>query len=198
MAREAGLRQDAWWYRTSTMVKRFLLIAAIAVLAGLSLYVYLRQRADTRLNTGEVTSSPDQSGNRDTSASPAGQSKAQVDRSSAANDMNGQLASSPSQPVISPSGSMVSPIDGSSQTTVPATDSIAPNPPNGAAFTGTGRYQVYRQGNLTWRVNTDDGSTCILFATEEEWRKPLVYNHGCRSSEAFIGPAHRRSGGGPV
>ncbi|SEC48141.1 hypothetical protein [Terriglobus roseus] len=60
-----------------------------------------------------------------------------------------------------------------------ATDSIQPNPPNGAAFTGTGKFQVYRQGNLTWRVNTETGANCILFATMEEWKKPVVYNHAC-------------------
>jgi hypothetical protein len=61
----------------------------------------------------------------------------------------------------------------------PATDSIQPNPPNGTAFAGTGKFQVYRQGNLTWRVNTETGANCILFATMEEWKKPVVYNHAC-------------------
>jgi hypothetical protein len=35
-------------------------------------------------------------------------------------------------------------------------------------FSGTGHYQLYRQGNLTWRMNTDTGRACILFATDEE------------------------------
>jgi cytoskeletal protein RodZ len=65
---------------------------------------------------------------------------------------------------------------------VPATDSISPNPANGMAFTGSGKFQVYRQGNLTWRVDTETGHTCILFATMEEWRKPIVYQHGCNNS----------------
>jgi hypothetical protein len=60
-------------------------------------------------------------------------------------------------------------------------DTINPNPPNGMAFSGTGRYQIYRQGNLTWRVNTDTGHSCILFATDEEWKKPKVYRAGCGS-----------------
>ncbi len=64
---------------------------------------------------------------------------------------------------------------------IPATDTISPNPPNGMVFAGTGRFQVYRQGNLTWRVNTDSGQACILFATDSEWRKPRVYEHGCSS-----------------
>jgi hypothetical protein len=63
----------------------------------------------------------------------------------------------------------------------PATDTISPNPPNGMVFSGTGKYQVYRQGNLTWRINTATGENCILFATDEEWRKPKVYRNGCKS-----------------
>jgi hypothetical protein len=62
---------------------------------------------------------------------------------------------------------------------LPVADSIAPNPPNGTAFAGSGQYQWYRQGNLTWRVDTQSGTNCIAFATDEEWRKPRVRAHGC-------------------
>ena len=68
------------------------------------------------------------------------------------------------------------------QTATSGTDSIQPNPPNGVAFAGTGKFQVYRQGNLTWRVDTESGANCILFATMEEWKKPVVYNHACGDS----------------
>ena len=68
----------------------------------------------------------------------------------------------------------------SSGVTPPATDSIAPNPPNGMLFGGSGHFQLYRQGDLTWRLNTETGETCILFATDEEWRKPRVFRAGCR------------------
>lgn len=61
----------------------------------------------------------------------------------------------------------------------PPGDTISPNPPNGMVFSGSGRYQFYRQGNITWRLNTDTGRTCIIFATEEEWKKPQVYRAGC-------------------
>ena len=61
----------------------------------------------------------------------------------------------------------------------PATDTISPNPPNGMVFSGTGHFQLYRQGNLTWRLDTDTGQSCVLFATDEEWRKPKVYHAGC-------------------
>ena len=62
----------------------------------------------------------------------------------------------------------------------PAADTIHPNPPNGMTFGGAGHFQLYRQGNLTWRLNTDTGETCVIFATEEEWRKPQVSRAGCR------------------
>jgi len=60
-----------------------------------------------------------------------------------------------------------------------AGDTISPNPPNGMVFSGSGKYQLYRQGNLTWRLNTDTGQSCILFATDEEWRKPRVIRAAC-------------------
>jgi hypothetical protein len=62
-----------------------------------------------------------------------------------------------------------------------AGDTISPNPPNGMVFEGKGKYQLYRQGNLTWRLNTETGQSCILFATDDEWKKPKVYRAGCGS-----------------
>jgi hypothetical protein len=63
--------------------------------------------------------------------------------------------------------------------TVPASDTISPNPPNGMTFAGSGRYQLYRQGNITWRLDTETGRSCVIFATDEEWKKPRVYKAGC-------------------
>lgn len=74
--------------------------------------------------------------------------------------------------------SMISP-DGAAAQNAPVADSISPNPPNGMVFSGTGHFQLYRQGSLTWRLNTDNGQSCVLFATDEEWRKPKVYHAGC-------------------
>jgi hypothetical protein len=65
---------------------------------------------------------------------------------------------------------------------VPRGDTISPNPPNGMVFAGTGRYQLYRQGNITWRLDTETGRSCIIFATDEEWKKPRVYKAGCGRS----------------
>jgi hypothetical protein len=67
----------------------------------------------------------------------------------------------------------------SAPATAPAADTISPNPPNGMTFAGSGRYQLYRQGNITWRLDTETGRSCIIFATDEEWKKPRVYKAGC-------------------
>lgn len=58
-------------------------------------------------------------------------------------------------------------------------DTLQPIPPNGAAFAGRGEYQWYREGNLTWRLNTETGASCVAYATMAEWKKPLVFTHGC-------------------
>jgi hypothetical protein len=63
--------------------------------------------------------------------------------------------------------------------TLPAAQTISRNPPNGVLVSGTGKYALYRQGDLTFRLNTETGDACVLFATQEEWSKSLVYDHGC-------------------
>ena len=62
---------------------------------------------------------------------------------------------------------------------LPITDSRSPNAPNGLAFAGSGSYQWYRQGNLTWRIDTNTGRSCIIYATMQEWQKRIVFNNGC-------------------
>ena len=155
------------------MAKRIFLIVAALMIGSALFYVYQRHRIDNRYSNGEV-SSPDPRGGSDDTASDNG------DGTPAAGRGKQQAAGTPKVTSTLPPSVMGGAANGSMA--APATDSIAPNPPNGAAFAGTGRYQVYRQGNLTWRVNTDDGKTCILFATDEEWRKPIVYSHGCHNS----------------
>jgi hypothetical protein len=61
----------------------------------------------------------------------------------------------------------------------PANDTLAPNAPNGVRFSGTGKYLLYRQGDITYRLDTDTGFSCVLFATDEQWKKPRVYRDGC-------------------
>ena len=62
---------------------------------------------------------------------------------------------------------------------LPASDSLSPDPPNGVIISGKGSYQWYRQGNLTWRLNTKTGASCVAFATLDEWQNPNVAHHGC-------------------
>jgi len=62
---------------------------------------------------------------------------------------------------------------------LPVSDTRTPNAPDGIRLSGSGGFQWYRQGNLTWRVNTQTGASCIIYATMEEWRKPIVLQHGC-------------------
>jgi hypothetical protein len=90
------------------------------------------------------------------------------------------LPAAAGQTPLPPQGQRVAPAAAPSKAAAgPVADTISPNPPNGMAFAGPGRFQVYRQGSLTWRLDTDTGQTCILFATNAEWRKPQVYRHGC-------------------
>jgi hypothetical protein len=65
--------------------------------------------------------------------------------------------------------------------TIPTSDTINRNPPNGVVVARPGRYQLYRQGDITWRMDTNSGDACILFATQAQWHKTLVYDHGCGS-----------------
>ena len=82
---------------------------------------------------------------------------------------------------VAPSGQVTQTQQGA-PATAPASDTISPNPPNGMTFAGSGRYQLYRQGNITWRLDTDTGRSCIIFATDEEWKKPRVSKAGCGRS----------------
>jgi len=65
---------------------------------------------------------------------------------------------------------------------LPISDSIPRDPPVGMAFGGSGKYQWYRQGDITWRIDTVSGAACIDFATMGQWARPIVYAHGCRRS----------------
>ena len=65
---------------------------------------------------------------------------------------------------------------------MPATDSQPANAPNNVRFSGSGQYQWYRQGNLTWRIDTRSRRSCIIYATMEEWQKQIVMSHGCGRS----------------
>ena len=65
---------------------------------------------------------------------------------------------------------------------LPVSDSIPRDPPAGMAFGGSGKYQWYRQGDITWRIDTNSGAACIDFATMDQWARRIVYSHGCHRS----------------
>lgn len=96
---------------------------------------------------------------------------------SAVKSDSAQSSTAPAKPINGADASPKPP------TAASAPDTISPNPPNGMTFSGTGKYQLYRQGNITWRMDTETGKTCIIFATEEEWKKQRVYRAGCGSTE---------------
>jgi hypothetical protein len=88
----------------------------------------------------------------------------------------GSTTSAASTPAPAP-GQTVSALS----STVPAYDSMGPNAPEGVRYgSGSGTFGFYRQGNLTYRIDTATGQTCIAFATLDEWRKPIVMKNGCR------------------
>jgi hypothetical protein len=64
---------------------------------------------------------------------------------------------------------------------IPDRDTFPAFPPDGVRFGGTGRFSWYREGDITWRVDSASGSTCVAFATLEQWRLPLVSRRGCRN-----------------
>jgi cytoskeletal protein RodZ len=170
------------------MGRRILIILLLLILAAFAYVGYTSYDAKRAEATGEVFS-------RDSSNSPA----TKIEPETRTTDTP-ELRPPPQQTVVSPTTAPVP--DTAAQTistpalpTAPeaantsavaardanAADTISPNPPNGMVFSGTGHYQLYRQGNLTWRVNTDTGQTCILFATDAEWKKSRVYRNGCKN-----------------
>src|ERR1035438_628921 len=116
-------------------MKRIFLILVLlaAVLLGASWFVH---RARIRaLNSGDVFVREQPGGNPAPQPPPA---------------------SPPSQPAPSNSAGAASPGAANpslpaSAASAPASDTIARNPPNGMLFTGSGKYQLYRQGDITWR-----------------------------------------------
>ena len=174
-----------------SMGKRVLVIALLAALALFAYMGYSSYDAHRAGVTGQVfLSDSSQSGSKSnsrgatfTGSSPAAASVA--DRSAGQQETETIVyppatSSQVMQPPVSNGGSaQLTNGQQATSTTALGSDTISPNPPNGMAFSGSGRYQLYRQGNITWRLDTETGRTCIIFATDDEWRKPRVYKAGC-------------------
>jgi len=166
------------------MGKRFIIIAVVvlALLGAALRYKSYRTESGT---SGEVYSNdppsgkiksgttPSDSDERSASTEPKVYPPAQSTAIPATPTTS--AADSPSQAAQAGAGS------GTPAANIPPADTVSPNPPNGLLFAGKGRFQLYRQGNLTWRLDTETGHTCIIFATLEEWKKPQVIRAGCNS-----------------
>jgi hypothetical protein len=158
------------------MGKRILAIAAVLIVAGFAYISYTSYDATRSGVDGEVYSNDPPSGkgkhspvtdSRDTRSAESGPAIVYPTPTLTAPAYPATTAQSLQQ---SMTGVSAPPLSG---------DTIDPNPPNGMVFAGKGQFQLYRQGNITWRLNTDNGQSCIIFATEEEWKKEKVLRAGC-------------------
>jgi hypothetical protein len=174
------------------IVRILLLVAGIA----LSVFWYV-QRAKTRaLNSGDVYVR-EQPGENPKPLPPASTAPA-TSAPATPTPSTSASTTSPAAPAPKPSAAIVpsatpapvpaatrpATLSPSRQATgkVPSLDSIPREAPNGALYAAAGKYQLYRQGDLTWRLNTDTGWACVIFATDTQWSKSRVWREGCRTS----------------
>jgi hypothetical protein len=134
-------------------MKRIYLIVGVLVLICGAAWYGLRSRVR-----------PAGSGNATTSPQPTDQTRPPASETASADE---PADTNPSVAQLAPSSG----------------DTISRNPQNGMVFAGSGKYQLYRQGDITWRLNTDTGWACVLFATDEQWAKARVFDHGCASPQ---------------
>ena len=170
------------------MGKRFLVIVLLAALALFAYLGYNSYDARRAGSSGQVfTSDAVRLRSKNEPTRPSSDT-VQADNAAKPQESDAVVypaAGAPAAPpVAAPSSteggpSLVTQSQQAAPATAPGSDTISPNPPNGMAFAGSGRYQLYRQGNLTWRLDTETGRSCVIFATDEEWKKPRVYKAGC-------------------
>lgn len=149
------------------MVRRILIIVVLIAIAVAAYWGWTRIKASLQPQ-GNAYLVPG-----DTSANEDGTGKVLIDKAEL-DHLRAQASANlqPTAPATqAPQSSMVP----------PSQDTLVPIPPNGQVYAGSGRYQLYRQGDITWRMDTQTGTACVMFATNEEWRKPQVYRRGCNS-----------------
>ncbi len=159
------------------MAKRLIVILFLTlVVAGFASYAYDRYRSERRPNVGEIVD--------ETGSSVASQSTLPA-RTRVRSDTDefsiGRRPTPAAQSTTAPSSgsSLLDQRPSEIQSLTPEIDRRPSTSSAQAVAAGTGKFELYRQGDLTWRLNTETGSTCILFATEKEWKKPLVYDNAC-------------------
>jgi hypothetical protein len=173
------------------MAKRVVIIVVVLALAVFAYFSYNRYDARRAGVSGEVFSNdplPTRAKSDSNSRAATGSSDRKASDSEAEtivypSAVTAQPApAAATAPTAASSDLQVTQTGQRAQEAAPAGDTIGPNPTNGMVFAGRGKYQVYRQGNITWRLNTETGQSCVLFATDEEWKKPRVYHSGCGST----------------
>jgi hypothetical protein len=145
------------------------IFAALAVVIGLALAgAYYLHRAKIRAMNNGTVYVRNQNGGTATLTTPAPDAS-----STPASDAGSEpaTASSPAESQANP------PV-----LATPIVDTLPRNPPNGLAYKGTGKFLLYRQGDITWRLDTDTGFACVLLATNAQWSRLRVYQHGCGTS----------------
>ncbi|MHB1022206.1 MAG: hypothetical protein ACYC46_03310 [Acidobacteriaceae bacterium] len=145
------------------MVRRILIIVVLIAIAVLAYWGWTHIKASLQPQGSAYLVPSDTPANVDGTGKVL-IDKAELDRLRALANTNTQSAAPQA-----PQSSMVP----------PSQDTLVPIPPNGQVYAGSGRYQLYRQGDITWRMDTQTGTACVMFATNEEWRKPQVYRRGC-------------------
>ena len=179
--------------------KRIVVIVAVAAVAILGVFWYWQRSKQRALGSGNVyvknQTAADQSASS-TPPSPGAASQTATPAPSASQtDTDEASAAAPTQPAAKPSAGIEKTVHAQSTPAapppmtqprgaleVPASDTIPRNPPNGLIFAGAGKYQLYRQGDITWRLDTDNGRACIIFATDGQWSRTRVYDQGCGAS----------------
>jgi len=150
-------------------MKRNVLPIALAIFTVVAAAWYMhRVKQQRALESGNVYVPDTASLETPALAAPQTQTETQPQEPTSA----APTSSSPAAAMTQPHGAIA----------VPASDTIPRNPPTGLAFAGSGKYQLYRQGDITWRLNTSTGQACILFATDTQWSRPRVYAQGCGAS----------------
>lgn len=46
-----------------------------------------------------------------------------------------------------------------------------------------GRYQLHREGSRTWRLDTATGHSCLLLASEYDWKTDAAKENSCASDD---------------
>ena len=141
----------------------FLLIIAVVILGVIGYVHWSKTRA---MDSGEVRVRQQPSDTAKPAAPETASANQPSDQSANPADNQGDQLRTQSRDVV----------------TLPASETLSRNPPDRTILAGSGRYELYRQGDITWRMDTASGQACVIFATEAMWHRSLVYQHGCGAS----------------